>query len=185
MARRNPLQPDPRKRSGKSQLAGLLLRLGPALVLAILALVVTLWPAGDAPLAEPLGSRASPPEQVSQRFTRCGRGRGYACVTDGDTFKLGKRKIRILGIDAPEVNGRCESERRLAEASTLRLLALLNQGPFVMTGRLDDMRDRYGRDLRSLTRRRPDGTVQSIADEMRQSGHARRYIGYKQSWCPA
>lgn len=62
-------------------------------------------------------------------------------------------------------------------------MRLLNQGPFNMIGRIDDARDRYGRDLRVVTRRRPDGTIQSIAEDMRASGLARRYLGRKASWC--
>ena len=62
-------------------------------------------------------------------------------------------------------------------------MRLLNQGPFEMAGRIDDMRDRYGRDLRVITRKRPDGTTQSIAEAMRASGLARRYLGRKSSWC--
>ena len=42
------------------------------------------------------------PERVDQFFTRCGQGSSFACVSDGDSFRLGKRKIRIRGIDAPE-----------------------------------------------------------------------------------
>jgi endonuclease YncB( thermonuclease family) len=102
---------------------------------------------------------------------------------DGDTFRLGKRRIRIVGIDAPEVKGQCDSERRLAAAATGKLHSLLNEGPFVMTGRLDGMKDRYGRDLRVLNRPLPDGTMQSIASAMRESGLARRYVGHKSSWC--
>ena len=52
-----------------------------------------------------------------------------------------------------------------------------------MTGRIDDMRDRYGRDLRVVTRRLPDGRTQSIAADMREAGLARRYVGRKLSWC--
>ena len=36
-----------------------------------------------------------------------------------------------------------------------------------MVGRIDNQQDRYGRDLRALRRTRPDGTVQSIAEEIR------------------
>ena len=123
------------------------------------------------------------PEAIDERFTRCGPGRGYACVIDGDTFKLGKRKIRIVGIDAPEIQGECPAETALAERATQRLQDLLNQGPFSMTGRIGDMRDRYGRDLRTIERVRRDGTVQSIADDMRQAGFAHRYTGFKWGWC--
>ena len=52
----------------------------------------------DPSLIEPLGPLAAT-ERVSATFTPCGPGRGSACVIDGDTFKLGDRKIRITGID--------------------------------------------------------------------------------------
>ena len=38
-------------------------------------------------------------------------------------------------------------------------------------------KDRYGRDLRVIRRTRPDGSTQSIADDMRESGLAHRYMG--------
>jgi endonuclease YncB( thermonuclease family) len=150
---------------------------------ALLAVLLAAWPTLDPALIEPLGPLASDPQRVTASFTRCGRGRGEACVIDGDTFKLGRRKIRVIGIDAPEVKGACAAERELAEKATARLQSLLNQGPFVMTGRIDDMQDRYGRDLRALSRERPDGTRQSIAEEMRASDLAHRYLGAKTSWC--
>lgn len=150
---------------------------------ALLAALLALWPALDPALVEPMGPLASDPERVLATFTRCGRGRGDACVVDGDTLKLGSRKVRIIGIDAPEVNGQCAEEKRLAEQATLKLQSLLNQGPFTMTGRVGDLQDRYGRDLRALTRERTDGSTQSIAEEMRSSGLAHRYVSFKTSWC--
>ena len=105
-------------------------------------------------------------------------------MVDGDTFKLGKRKIRIVGIDAPETHpANCPEEARLGEAATAELMRLLNQGSFTMTGRIDDMTDRYGRELRVVTRTRRDGSSQSIAEDMRSSGLAHRYLGRKSSWC--
>ena len=147
------------------------------------AVALAVWPAMDPALVEPPAFLSTDPERISARFTRCGRGRGHACVVDGDTFKLGQRKVRIIGIDAPEVNGACAEERRLAEAATARLQALLNQGPFEMVGRFDEMQDRYGRDLRIVRRPLPDGSYQSIAEEMRESGLAHRYVGMKSRWC--
>ena len=48
-----------------------------------------------------------------------------------------KRFVRdLLGSLRPEVR------RRLAEAATARLQGLLNQGPFEMVGRVDEMQDR-------------------------------------------
>jgi micrococcal nuclease len=112
-------------------------------------------------------------------------GRGHACVIDGDTFKLGDRKIRIIGIDAPETHpARCDEEARLGEAATARLQQLLNQGPFTMAAPAYGGKDRYGRDLRVITRQGPDGAEQSIASEMRASGLAHRYLGgFKSGWC--
>lgn len=152
--------------------------------LALLTILAGLWPTLDPALVEPPAFLSASPERVALRFTRCGRGRGPACVVDGDTFKLSQRKIRIVGIDAPETHpANCPEEARLGEQATVELMRLLNQGPFTMTGRIDDMQDRYGRDLRVVTRTRPDGTTQSIAGDMRASGLARRYLGSKASWC--
>lgn len=148
------------------------------------AILLTIWPAMDPALVEPPGFLATEPERVDEQFTRCGPGRGHACVIDGDTFKLGDRKIRIIGIDTAEVDARCPAEAVQAEAATAELQRLRNQGPFEMVGRIDDQQDRYGRDLRALRRTRPDGTAQSIAEEMRTSGVARRYFGgFRSGWC--
>lgn len=147
------------------------------------SILLSIWPAMDPALIEPPSFLSSEPEKTDHRFTRCGPGRGHACVIDGDTFKLGQRKIRIIGIDTPEIEARCPEESAMAERATLELQRLLNQGPFVMTGRIGNQKDRYGRDLRAITRQRPDGTIQSIAEDMRSSGLARRYLGRKSSWC--
>ncbi len=148
------------------------------------AILLTIWPALDPALIEPPGFLSGDPERVDSQFTRCGPGRGHACVIDGDTFKLGTRKIRIIGIDTPEVDARCPAEAVQAEAATAELQRLLNQGPFEVVGRIGDQQDKYGRDLRALRRTRPDGTVQSIAEDMRSSGVARRYLGgFRSGWC--
>jgi micrococcal nuclease len=148
-------------------------------------ILVSIWPAMDPALVEPPSFLATAPERVDEHFTRCGLGRGHACVIDGDTYKLGDRKIRIIGIDAPETHpARCAREAALGEAATAELQRLLNQGPFEMVGRIDGRQDRYGRDLRAIRRVKPDGTEQSIADDMRGSGLARRYLGgLRDGWC--
>ena len=99
-------------------------------------------------------------------------------------IKIGPRKIRIIGIDAPETHpARCPEEARAGEAATAELQRLLNQGPFTMTGRIDDSHDRFGRDLRAIGRARADGTMQSIAEDLRAGGFVHRYLGYKTGWC--
>ena len=151
------------------------------IVLAIIALLI--WPTLDPALIEPPAFLSTGPETVDLRFGRCGVERGHACVVDGDTFRIGRRRIRIVEIDAPELAGQCQSERVLAQAATVKLQALLNEGPFVMRGRIDRPTDRYGRELRSVSRQRPDGSTRSIAAELREAGLARRYLGRKASWC--
>ena len=118
------------------------------------------------------------PERVAQHFTRCGSGSGFACVVDGDSFRLGERRIRIRGIDAPEREGACPAETLLAERSAAKLADLLNAGPFTMTAMGGNERDQYGRELRVLTR-----NGRSIGDAMVQAGLAHDYRGAKSSWC--
>ncbi len=63
-------------------------------------------------------------------FGFCGDGKPGNCVVDGDTFWHRGVKIRIAGIDAPEVDKPgCEQERQLGVRAKVRLLKLLNEGP--------------------------------------------------------
>jgi endonuclease YncB( thermonuclease family) len=151
----------------------------------LFGLLLVLWPALDPALLEPPRFLQTAPEPITATFTRCGLGRSWACVIDGDTFKLGDRKIRIIGIDTPETHpARCAEEARLGELATVKLQQLLNERPFEMVGRIDDMQDRYGRDLRMIRRKLADGSYQNMADEMRASGLAHRYAGgFKTGWC--
>lgn len=132
----------------------------------------------DPSLIAPFGPLAAR-EEVTATLTRCGPGGGIACVIDGDTFKLGDRKIRIIGIDAPELNEpRCPEEAALARRSADRLLALLNQGPFEMVAHRLQRQDRLGRDLIVLER---NGA--SIGGQLIDEGLAHRHLGVKRSWC--
>jgi len=151
----------------------------------LLAILFVTWAILDPALVEPPTILAGDPEQVSEHFTRCGPGRGHACVIDGDTFKIGERKVRIIGIDAPETHPpRCAEEARLGEEATEKLEELLNRGAFEMVAPIYRDRDRYGRDLRVIRRTLPDGGTQSIADDMRESGLTRRYLGgLRGGWC--
>ncbi len=161
---------------------GWLRALRPVILLGVL--IVVGWPAMDPALVEPVGPLASGPEKVSERFAVCGRGSSFACVVDGDTFRLGSRSIRIIGIDAPEAKARCPEEAALAEAATAGLRQLLNAGPFEMVGWAHNDRDRYGRELRALRRTAIDGGDVSLAAQMRENGLARRYFGgLRGGWC--
>jgi endonuclease YncB( thermonuclease family) len=130
------------------------------------------------------GFLSSEPQVIEGRFTRCGPGRGYYCVIDGDTFKMGKTSVRVVGIDTAERDAECPAEAEQAEASTRTLQGWLNRGPFEMTARLDNPTDRYGRALRTLYRIRPDGSEDRLADFMRTEGGARGYwVGWRGGWC--
>lgn len=121
---------------------------------------------------------------MTASFVRCSSRLGPSCIVDGDTFRLGARRIRIIGIDTPEMDGECPAERVAAEAAAARLQQLLNERPFELVGRIDDPVDRYDRELKTVRRLLPDGGYESIGAILRQEGHARRYLGgFRPGWC--
>ena len=143
---------------------------------ALLALAGALL---DPYILPPIGPTAARPERINARFTRCGEGRSLACVVDGDTIRLGQRRVRLIGIDAPEVAGaQCAAERALGERAANRLLALVNEGEFDLVGHRFLNHDRHGRDLR-LARR---GGV-SFGAQLTDEGLARRSLARPRGWC--
>lgn len=96
---------------------------------------------------------------------------------DGDTLRLCGERIRISGIDTPELNGRCQYERDLAIRARNRLAELLGSGRvrFYRSGR---DRDRFGRLLRVVT---VDG--RSVGDRLVREGLARVWRGRREPWC--
>jgi micrococcal nuclease len=115
---------------------------------------------------------------VAAAFALCAPGPRTTCVVDGDTFWLEGEKVRIADINAPETHGAaCPSELERGEAATRRLIALLNAGPFELEA-TDRNRDRYGRLLRTVTRR-----GQSLGDRLVAEGLAEPWQGRRSSWC--
>ena len=51
---------------------------------------------------------------------------GKAKIIDGDTIHLGKNKIRLHGIDAPEINQTCTIKEKVWECGIESFLALKN-----------------------------------------------------------
>lgn len=99
-------------------------------------------------------------------------------VLDGDTIDLGQTRIRLADIDAPELfSPKCDSERALAEAAKTRLAALLAEGPVRLEPYERDI-DRYGRQLRIVTR---DG--HSLGAILVAEGLAREWDGKRHPWC--
>lgn len=86
---------------------------------------------------------------------------------DGDTLRCGQERIRLIGIDAPELPGHCEEGRSCAPGDPLaskRSLETLSRGAAVI--------DRQGRDKydRTLARVQVDGVDLSCAQL--SAGHA-------------
>lgn len=111
-----------------------------------------------------------------------------ARIHDGDSFS-GEAEIwpahsvsvtvRIRGIDAPELNSRCEAERAMAKAARLALMARL---PVRASVRLSNIgTDKYsGRVVADVE---APGRV-DLAGALLESAHVRRYDGGKRTpWC--
>jgi endonuclease YncB( thermonuclease family) len=78
-------------------------------------------------------------------------------VIDGDTIRIAGEVVRIMGLDAPEMRGRCPNEIRLARAATARLRQLTaadvrieRHGRDRYRRTLAVVRDRAGRDLAAV-----------------------------------
>ncbi len=155
----------------------------PTMALAFVATLGALQIA-NRPQGAPIALADGPParadaqrETVSASFALCSAG-AAPCVVDGDTLRYDGRRIRILGIDTPELHpARCPAEERLGQAAKLRMQALVNAGPFQL---VSDGRDRdvYGRDLRKLMRGTSD-----LGQQLVNEGLARPYGNGRQSWC--
>lgn len=139
----------------------------------LLLIVIAVWWFGFRPIQAEQG-------WVSEagHYPLCGAGPGRAagCVVDGDTLIIGfgseRRRVRFTGFDAPERDGACEAERKLAQAARARLQIWLAQGPFEWSGSDNPPRDQYGRELREVRRTTPDGAREYLAETMIQSGLA-------------
>jgi micrococcal nuclease len=108
-------------------------------------------------------------------------------VIDGDTFEARVRiwpgmeittRVRLRGIDAPEMHARCQDERAKALAARDALVRILNEGT-VGVARIGQ--DKYGGrvDADVSTARTPD-----VSAALFERGLARRYSGgRRESWC--
>lgn len=101
-----------------------------------------------------------------------------ACaVVDGDTIRCGEQRVRLAGLDAPELRARCEEEARLAQAATARLRDLVEGGvTLYQTGQ-----DRFGRTLAVVR----DQRGEDVAEVLIREGLARPYHGRgpREGWC--
>ena len=106
---------------------------------------------------------------------------------DGDTFEARVHlpphlnlttRVRLRGIDAPELKASCPQELQMAETATNALRALLGEGD-VMIFNIGP--DRYaGRVVADAATRRTG----NVSTAMLAAGHARSYGGgHRSGWC--
>ncbi len=108
-------------------------------------------------------------------------------VIDGDTFEARVRiwpgmdvttRVRLRGIDAPELRARCEAERAQAMAARDALARLLAQGD---VGVAEVGQDKYGGRVDASV---STAATQDVSDAMLAGGFARAYHGgRRRSWC--
>jgi len=107
-------------------------------------------------------------------------------TVDGDTFlarmhQQGGRdlvaRVRLRGIDAPEMKASCQEELSKAEAATDALRALLGQGGVTISNL---GADKYGRVLADVATRR----TADVAAALLAGGYVRSYNGgHRDGWC--
>lgn len=134
-------------------------------------------------------SVAMPPPLAAPPSTalRSGHPAEVLRVFDGDTFEARVRiwpgmdittRVRLRGIDAPEMSARCADERSKAEAARNALQRMLNEGSVAISG---VGQDKYGGrvDADVSTARTSDVSAALI-----ERGLVRRYAGGKRDgWC--
>ncbi len=109
-------------------------------------------------------------------------------IFDGDTFSAGVNldddvqitvRVRLINIDTPEMNGKCNAEKVMAQSAKDLLATLLPRGTVVDLQNIKD--DKYlGRINANVIL--PDG--RDVGDVMIDSGLARPYKGERRkSWC--
>ncbi len=163
-------------------------RQGGALLLAAAAFAAGL--SAGALMAPASGGRealAAAPITTPGTGLRAGHPAEVMRVIDGDTFEARVRiwpgmdvttRVRLRGIDAPEMRARCEGERAQAMAARDALARILAQGD---VGVSQVGQDKYGGrvDASVSTARTHD-----VSEAMLAGGYARRYSGgRRRSWC--
>lgn len=123
-----------------------------------------------------IGSRLTDDGATLRRMPTCLGPIRHNCVVDGDTAWVDGEKIRVGGIDAPEIDGKCSYERSLAQRAKHRLSELLSSEPFAVA-RVG--RDRYGRTLATVYLRTRGDVGSVLVDE----GLARVWMGRRMPWC--
>jgi endonuclease YncB( thermonuclease family) len=100
-------------------------------------------------------------------------------VIDGDTIVVQGEKIRLLGINAPELKGKCREESIRALRARSRLMKLLEASKIHIER---DGFDRYRRTLASVSVAGTD-----VGHILMKEGLARKWVqtynGQQEPWC--
>lgn len=105
---------------------------------------------------------------------------GWATIYDGDTIEVAGRKIRLVGIDAPELRQRCRDARGIERAcgkEALRALLRMIAGTSVRCEA--GTADRYGRLLAVCYAGSIDLNARMVA-----TGHALAFVKYDARYLP-
>jgi len=100
-----------------------------------------------------------------------------AVAVDGDSLLVDGRRVRIMGLDAPEMRGRCPREQQLARMARDRMAELIAGGVRIQP----HGNDRYGRLLAVVY----DARGRDVAAVLIREGLARPYggRGRREGWC--
>lgn len=108
-------------------------------------------------------------------------------VVDGDTLAVRVAiwiaqdlnvLVRIRGVDAPELRGRCDDEKARARAAMVALEVLVAGGEVALTAIEGDKY--FGRVIADVT----TSTGENVGAALVAGGHVRGYSGgERQSWC--
>lgn len=135
---------------------------------ALVTIVLAAWWFIYRPLAE----QPQDWTPVESSFALCGErfGEASGCVVDGDTVFIGegarRRRIRLTGYDAPELDADCAGEQAVAQEARRALHQWLATGAFEWSGGSEPPRDQYGRELREARRLTGENTYEYLAETM-------------------
>ncbi len=112
------------------------------------------------------------------KFFLCGTAKQDDCVLSADRFVFHGQKIRLVGIEVPDIKKpRCEAERIKASDAELRVRAFLDSGPFDLVSWQGNGDEVDGHKLRVVSR-----NGRSLSDILVKEGLAKR-PGGSGGWC--
>ena len=135
-------------------------------------------PAGVVPAVVRPDAPVAPDGRYQAKFYLCGTAKQDDCVIAADSFMFHGQKIRLAGIEVPDMDKpRCEAERIKGSDAELRVRAFLDSGPFDLVAAGADDADSRGQKIRAVMR---NGI--SLSDILVREGLARK-PGAKGGWC--